>query len=165
MKWSKGLVVLRVESSRGISALCLYWCPWAFCKWRYVVNLSRRVKGQLTKGSSEFMSRSFLKYITTLKNLVTIDILIVEICFIICHLTACLKGYVNSWVEALHSKSPFGMFGGNWRSASGDERIKYLACHMTLQDHVIEVSRNVMVGTSHSKLPHSQIWWPYPLLW
>ena len=32
------------------------------------------------------------------------------------------------------------MFGGHWSSASGD--IKYLTCHVTLQNHVIEGSSN-----------------------
>ena len=39
------------------------------------------------------------------------------------------------------------MFGGHWSSASGD--IKYLTCHMTLQNnHLVERSRNFMSGSS-----------------
>ena len=39
----------------------------------------------------------------------------------------------------------FTIFGGHWPSAKGD--IKYLICHMTLQDHVIEGSRDTMGGS------------------
>ena len=34
--------------------------------------------------------------------------------------------------------------GGDWSSASGD--IKYLICHVSLQNHVINVSSNFMSG-------------------
>ena len=42
----------------------------------------------------------------------------------------------------------FTIFGGHWPSAKGD--IKYLICHMTLQDHVIEGSRDTMGGSLSS---------------
>ena len=38
------------------------------------------------------------------------------------------------------------MFDGHWSSASGD--IKYLTCHMTLQNHVIDGSSNFINGSS-----------------
>ena len=38
------------------------------------------------------------------------------------------------------------MFSGHWFSTSGD--IKYLTCHLTLQNHVIEGSRNLMKVSS-----------------
>ena len=38
------------------------------------------------------------------------------------------------------------MFGGHWSSASGD--VKYLTCHVTLQNYVIEGSVNFVSGSS-----------------
>ena len=38
------------------------------------------------------------------------------------------------------------MLGGHWISGSGD--IKYLTCHMTLQNHEIEGSSNFTSGSS-----------------
>ena len=38
------------------------------------------------------------------------------------------------------------IFGGHWLSAKGDT--KYLICHMTLQDYMIEGLRDTM-GRSH----------------
>ena len=43
--------------------------------------------------------------------------------FLICHMIACLKGYVNLLKGVLYSKSPLVMFGVHWLSASRD--IKY----------------------------------------
>ena len=37
------------------------------------------------------------------------------------------------------------LFGGHWSSASGD--IKYLTCHVSLQNHVIEGSSNFLSGS------------------
>ena len=53
------------------------------------------------------------------------------------------------------------MFGDNFPKASGD--IKYLIYDMASQDHVIEVSGMLWLGTSHSKLPPSQVWLQYSL--
>ena len=38
------------------------------------------------------------------------------------------------------------MFGGHWSNAS--EEMKYLICHMTSENHVIEGSISFMSGTS-----------------
>ena len=38
------------------------------------------------------------------------------------------------------------MFGGHWSSASGD--VKYLTCHVTLKNYVIEGSVNFVSGSS-----------------
>ena len=38
------------------------------------------------------------------------------------------------------------MFGGHWSNASGN--MKYLICHMTSQNHVIEGERKFMSGSS-----------------
>ena len=45
---------------------------------------------------------------TTLISLMNISIVIVEmyVIFLICHVTACLKGYVNLWMEASQCKLP-----------------------------------------------------------
>lgn len=53
-----------------------------------------------------FMGGSFLLYISTLTSLVTIGSVIVDILFLICHVTAYLEGYVNLWVKVPHNKSP-----------------------------------------------------------
>ena len=37
------------------------------------------------------------------------------------------------------------IIGGDWSSASGD--IKYLICHVSLQNYVINVSSNFMSGS------------------
>ena len=58
----------------------------------------------------------------------------------------CLKGYVNLWVKLITVSQHLAMFGGHWSSASRD--IKYLICHMNLQNHVIEGSSNFMSGSS-----------------
>ena len=39
----------------------------------------------------------------------------------------------------------FAMFDGHWSGASGDN---YLTCHVSLQNRVIEGSRNFMSGSS-----------------
>ena len=54
------------------------------------------------------------------------------------HVTTCLTGYVNLWVEATHGKL-LPMFGVHWSGASGD--VKYLICHQFhrttwFKDHV-----------------------------
>ena len=47
-------------------------------------------------------------------------------------------------MQAFHGESPPCHVGGNWAGASGD--IKYLICHMTSQNHVIEGSINFISG-------------------
>ena len=52
----------------------------------------------LIEGSFESIGGGSLQYVTTLTNLVTIGIVIVDSgdkMFSICHVTACLKGYVK----------------------------------------------------------------------
>ena len=62
----------------------------------------------LLEWSYKFLSGRFSRYITTLANLVTFNILIVEM-FLICHMTSLnhmFKGlYVILWVEVFHGKS------------------------------------------------------------
>ena len=50
---------------------------------------------------------------------------------------------MNQWVEILDH---LGMFCGHWSSGSGDK--KYLICHVTSQNQVIEGSRNFIDGSS-----------------
>ena len=47
--------------------------------------------------------------------------------------------WIYGWKPVMVSHH-LAMFGGHWSSASGD--IKYLTCHVTLQNHVIEGSSN-----------------------
>ena len=103
----------------------------------------------LIEGSCEFMVGSSLFYGTTLISFVTIDIVMVDICF--CHIGSCghmLKGLC----EFIYEWKPFTvshhlpMFGGHWSSGTGD--IKYWICHITLQNHVIEGSCNFMIRSS-----------------
>ena len=42
--------------------------------------------------------------------------------FLICHVTACLKGYVNLWVEAPHGSHHLSVFGV-WSGVSEDKSI------------------------------------------
>ena len=44
---------------------------------------------------------------------------------------------------------------GHWSSASGD--IKYLTCHVTLQNKVTEGSSNFINGSSHGISPPCQV--------
>ena len=48
--------------------------------------------------------------------------------FLICHVIACLKGYVSLLKDTPYSTSTLAMFGVHWLSASRD--IKYLICHV-----------------------------------
>ena len=52
------------------------------------------------------------------------------------HVTTCLKGYVNSWVEAPNGKSPPCHVWWPWSNASGD--LRHLVCHVTIQHHATE---------------------------
>lgn len=58
----------------------------------------------------------------------------------------CLKGYVDLWEEAPQCKLPPYHVWWLWSSANGD--IKYLICHVTSQNHVIEVSCSFSGGIS-----------------
>ena len=64
----------------------------------------------LTEGSCEFMVGGSIQCVTTLTRFVTIDIMIVGIyCFQFVtgpHVTTCLKGYVDIWVESPDGMSP-----------------------------------------------------------
>ena len=61
-------------------------------------------------------------------------------------MTSSLRGHVNLRVEAPHISNHLAMFGGHQSSAN--EYIKYLICHVTSQNHVIEGSCNFMSGSS-----------------
>ena len=52
------------------SAPCLAWCPWVFCRWSYnVFSLSHRTSREHhIEGSCEFLDRSPLRFVTTLKS-------------------------------------------------------------------------------------------------
>ena len=60
-------------------------------------------------------------------------------------MNTCLRGYVNFLLKTRHNESHFAMFDGHWSGASRDN---YLTCHVSLQNHVIEGSRNFMSGSS-----------------
>lgn len=49
--------------------------------------------------------------------------------FLICHVIACLKSYVNLLKDALYSKLTLTMFGVHWLSAN--RNIKYVICQVT----------------------------------
>ena len=142
--WSSGHVALRVGTSHCKSALWLVWCPclvWFLFKWRYnVFELSCNLTRPLLEGSWEFMSGSSSQYVTTLRSLVTIGIVIMKVCFQFVtwhYMTTCLNGYVRS--KALTVRHHFAMFGGH----SSSTKCKII-CSVTPQNHVIEGSCNFM---------------------
>ena len=97
----------------------------------------------LIEGSCELM-----RYVTNLISLVTIRNVIVEM-LLICYVASCEHMFQGLRVFMGGSPSPshhLAMFGGHWSSASGD--IKYLICHVTSQNHVIERSSNFMSESS-----------------
>ena len=68
-------------------------------------------RDHLIEKACEFMGGNSLPYLTTLVSLVTISIVMIEICFSFCHLTShehiFIKGYVNLWVDVRHGEPPF----------------------------------------------------------
>ena len=67
--------------------------------------------------------------------------------FLICirpHVTVCLKAYITFWVEASYVKVPPFHVGDYWLHASGG--VKYLICHVTSPNLMIEESCNFMSG-------------------
>ena len=72
----------RVRASRGKSALGLVWCTWVFWKWRYNCFICHVTSYEyLIEGPYDVMGGNSSRYVTTLKSLVIIDIMVVEICF------------------------------------------------------------------------------------
>ena len=66
--------------------------------------------------------------------------------FLICHATICLKDYVTLCVEASCGTVPPFHVSGYRSHPSGD--MKYLICHVTSLNHMIEGSSNFMSGNS-----------------
>ena len=69
----------------------LAWCPWVFCKWRYVFNLSHDLTRpfDLTKPRGhENLWVGALHIITTQTSLLTTGIVIVGIMLLICRMTS-----------------------------------------------------------------------------
>ena len=87
--------------------------------------------------SYDFMSGTFSLCITTLPSLVVMDIVVMEICFSFAaspHVTTCLNGRVAKF---------------------GSGNITFLICQVNSQYHHV----TLLVGSSHGKLPFSQVWW------
>ena len=98
------------------------------------------------KGHAYLCGSSFC-YVTTLVSFVTISIVMVEM-FLICQVTShdnMFKGLCEFMGEANHreSTSCHGRYG-----ASGSGDIKYLTCHVTLQNHVIVLTWCIITLTS-----------------
>ena len=92
----------------------------------------------MIKGSSDFMEGSSSLYVTSLPDLVSIGIVVVEICSSCAtwrHVTACSKCCVTSWVEASQSHH-FAKFGCRRPCCNRD--ITDLIVQVTLQDHLIK---------------------------
>ena len=53
--------------------------------------------------------------------------------------------WIYGWKPAMVSHH-FAVFDNHWSTANGD--IKYLTCHVISQNHMIEVSSNLMSGSS-----------------
>ena len=108
--WSKGHAALGMGACHCKSASSLDLCQWVFCSWRRnIFNLSRGPTGHFIKGSCKFMRESSSWCVITMISLVTIIIVIVEICFEVVRwplLNTCLKSYANLWVEVSHSQLP-----------------------------------------------------------
>ena len=85
MIWLMGHVALRMKLSFVKSAPGLVWCSWVFYNLRYkVFSLPTGLKNHLIEESCKFQGGSPLQYFITLTSLVTIGIVIMEICFLIC---------------------------------------------------------------------------------
>ena len=85
MIWLMGYVALPMKLSFGKSAAGLVWCSWVFYNLRYkVFNLPTGLKNHLIEESCKFQGGSPLQYFITLTSLVTIGIVIMQICFLIC---------------------------------------------------------------------------------
>ena len=103
----------------------------------------------LNEGSYQFLGGSSLRHFTTLTSIVTMDILKVQM-FLFCHVNSpdhtFKELYVTLRVETFHGKLLPCQVCGYWLCTSGD--IKYLICHKTSRNHVIEGSCNCMCGNS-----------------
>ena len=97
----------------------------------------------------KYMGRSSSQYVTTLLGIVDIDLVIMEIyCFWFVtwpHLGTYFKRdmWIYGWKPYTKSH-PISMFSGHWSSTNGD--IKYLICHVTSHNNVIEKSCNFLSG-------------------
>ena len=67
-----------LEASNTMSDPCVLWCWCIFCMWRYVFYLLRDITRPLLWDIMQFMGESSSPYATTLKRLVSIDILVVK---------------------------------------------------------------------------------------
>ena len=107
--WSNDHVALMLVAYYGESVPCLVWCTWALCRWRYnVFNLSQGLTRPPYWRVKQILGWNFLRCVFTVTALVTIDIVIVKIIFLTCHVnsqTMWLKDYVTLWVRAPHSMS------------------------------------------------------------
>ena len=132
---------------------------WIFCKCRYnVFNLSSNLTRPHHWGVMRIYRRKLLAvfhHLDKFGDLYHFDS--ANILFVTWpHLTTCLTGYVNLWVEPLHASQHLSIFGGHWSSTSKD--IKHLIWRVTSQNHVIERSCNVMGGSSSLYITTSPIW-------
>ena len=95
------------------------------------------------------MGGSSLHYFTTMINLGTISIVVMEM-FFFCHVTSCEHMFEGlsefyEWtpVTVIHH---LPIFGNHWSSASGD--IKHLIYRVTYQNHLIDGPSNFMSASS-----------------
>ena len=69
--------------------------------------------------------------------------------FLIFHVTSCehmFEGLCELWWKPITVSHHLARFDGHYSSASG--YTNYLTCHVTLQNHMIEGSSNLMSGSS-----------------
>lgn len=108
--WLKGQMTLTWQSLTDKSAPYQVWCPWVFSESRYnAFNLSRDLTWPSHWRVVQLYRWKSLQYVTTLINLVTISILIMETCFSFDMqplVKTCLKGYMNLWMEVSRTESP-----------------------------------------------------------
>lgn len=136
-------MTLTWQSLTDKSAPYQVWCPWVFSESRYnAFNLSRDLTWPSHWRVVQLYRQKSLQYVTTLINLVTTSILIMETCFSFDMqplVKTCLKGYMNLWMEVSHTESPSCHFGGYWSIINGGR--KYLIYHKTMQ-----ISDQVLYG-------------------